>query len=61
MKKELDWSGELRVVRDSEGELYVVGHGIRCPVESRSEGRELIKTLEFDAGAARIHKKNGGA
>ena len=46
MKKELDWSGELRVVRDGDGELYVVGRGIRCPVESRSEGRELIEDLE---------------
>lgn len=42
---EIDDSGEYRVIRNSDG-LYVVGHGMICPVSSPAEGDELITKLK---------------
>jgi len=40
----IDAAGEYRIIRKSDG-LYVVGHGMICPVDSREEGNNLIESL----------------
>lgn len=40
-----DTSGPYRIEERFDG-LYVVGGGMLCPVNSREEGLELIKTLK---------------
>jgi hypothetical protein len=41
---EINTAGEYAVIRKSDG-LYVVGHGMCCPVDTSKEGEDLIKTL----------------
>lgn len=40
-----DTSGEYRIVTRPDG-LYVVGHGMVCPVDSEEEGEELIECIK---------------
>lgn len=40
-----DTSGDYRIERRRDG-LYVAGGGLLCAVDSREEGRELIKSLK---------------
>lgn len=40
----IDTSGELRVIRKSDG-YYVVGKGMCCPVDSYEDGQEYIKSM----------------
>ena len=42
-----DTTGPLRVVRKSDG-YYVVGQGLLCPVDTDTEGQELIEELSHD-------------
>ena len=37
--------GALRIIKKRDG-LYVVGDGMSCPVDSYSEGRELIVEMQ---------------
>ena len=43
----LNTSGPLRVVRKRDG-YYVLGKGKSIPVDSREEGREVIKEMQGD-------------
>tara|TARA_Y100000593_G_C4321212_1_gene343908 strand:+ start:4914 stop:5126 length:213 start_codon:yes stop_codon:yes gene_type:complete len=48
----INTSGTYRVIRKSDG-YYVVGNGMCCPVDSREEGKELIKEFTaIDQGSA---------
>jgi len=41
---DFDMNGPLRIETRSDG-LYVVGHGLLCPVKTEAEGRDLITRL----------------
>lgn len=40
----INTGGTLRVIRKSDG-YYVVGENMCCPVDSREDGKELIKAM----------------
>tara|TARA_Y100000593_G_scaffold95131_1_gene200531 strand:- start:61193 stop:61369 length:177 start_codon:yes stop_codon:yes gene_type:complete len=46
----LNTDGKLRVVRKKDG-YYVLGEGMSIPVESREEGKEIIKQMNKDSAA----------
>ena len=41
---DFDMNGPLRIETRSDG-LYVVGHGLLCPIKTEAEGRDLITRL----------------
>ena len=43
----LNTDGKLRVVRKKDG-YYVLGEGMSIPVESREEGKEIIKQIDLE-------------
>jgi hypothetical protein len=43
-------SGPLRLYRDDDGKLCVVGFGLRFEVKDEQEGRSLITELEEECG-----------
>lgn len=49
---EFDTSGPYRVTERSDG-LYVLGRGLLCPVNSRTEAADLIARLTAEDGPRR--------
>ena len=43
----IDTSGELRVIRKSDG-YYVVGEGMCIPVDSREDGKSVIEEMRSE-------------